>query len=139
MGKMRILSKKAFALGPGASRDGKAIEQFITVRGAIQEVDAAYKNDPTFLLAVKAGEIIVMNEDISLDANKVVEAKAVVSEEPVDLVKEAVMKYKEELKAMNAEQVREAADKYGAQFNAEDQLRVNKKRVLEAYKLSLSK
>ena len=134
MSKMRILSKKTFALGEGARRDGVFVPQFITVRGAIQELDDSYAKDRTFQMAVRAGDIVIMNPDVSTD--KQIE-EAVVNKasekEPskLDL-------YKEKIKLMDANEVEEAAKEYGAVFNKDDKLRENKKRLLEAYKLSLT-
>ena len=142
MSKMRILSKKTFALGPGASRDGKTVDQIIAVRGAIQEIDEKYKNDPTFQLAVKAGEIIIMNDNVSIGANNApIEASFNVKEElaktPEEPKADPVEKFKEELKLMKREEVKAAAEKYNSVFSEDDTLKANKKRLLEAYKLSI--
>ena len=48
-----------------------------------------------------------------------------------------VEKFYEELRGKKADEVKELAEKYGAEFIDGDKLSVNKKRVLEAYKLSL--
>lgn len=133
MGKMRILSKKSFALGEGARRDGVFVPQFITVRGAIQELDESYAKDRTFQMAVNAGDIVVMNSDISTD-KQIEEAtsKKVAEKEPTKLEL-----FKEKIKLMDVNEVEEAAKEYGAVFNKDDKLRENKKRLLEAYKLSI--
>ena len=135
MGKMRILSKKTFALGEGARRDGKFVPQLITVRGAIQEIDESYKDDATFKMAVAGGEIIIMNEDISTDKQlEILERKPEKAKEKeptkLDL-------FKEKVKLMDASEVEEAAKEYGATFDKDAKLRENKKRLVEAYKLSI--
>lgn len=145
MSKMRILSKKTFALGTGASRSGGPVDQLITVRGSIQEIDTRYKNDLTFKRAVAAGEIIIMNDDISaskstiiVEPEKVEPVKKEVDESLVENTPDPVAEFKEKLKLMNASEVKELAEKYGATFEVDGKLRENKKRVFEAYKLSLS-
>lgn len=131
MSKIRILSKKAFALGPGASRNAATIDQFITVRGAIQEIDEKYTQDLTFKMAVKAGDIIVMNDNISVKSPKIVDVEPVKAADPVE-------EYKQKIKAMSAEEVEQACEEYGAEYDKNDKLRENKKRLLEAYKLKIN-
>lgn len=137
MGKIRILSKKAFALGPGASRDGKEVDQFITVRGAIQEIDEKYTKDLTFKMAVKDGDIVVMNDSGLIVPPYVTAAKVIDVE--TEVASDPVAEYKESLKLMKEAEVEAEAAKYGAVYDKDDKLSSNKKRVLEAYKISLSK
>ena len=134
MSKVRILSKKAFAFGPGASRDGKKVDQFITVPGAIQEMPEEYTHDRLFDLAVKEGSVVIMNANVQVNAPVI---KDVEPEKPEETEEDAIAKFKEELKASNKAAVRELAEKYGAEFDEKAKLGENKKRVLEAYKLTL--
>ena len=60
MSTIRIFSKRAFAIGPGASRDG-SVDSFITVPNAIQDMPDKYENDKTFRHAVECGDIQIMN------------------------------------------------------------------------------
>lgn len=61
MSTMRIFSKKRFAIGPGAIRGTDKIELFVTNPGTFQDMPEKYKDDATFKLAVKAGEIEVID------------------------------------------------------------------------------
>lgn len=129
MSKIRIFSKKAFSIGPGASRDG-TVDEFITVPLAIQEIDDKYVSDPTFQLALKAGDIQIMAKPIEVPVNIPVENKR----EKKDPVKE----FYYSLKGKNSTEIRELAREYGAEFVEGDKLSINKKRVLEAYKLTIT-
>lgn len=129
MSKIRIYSKKAFSIGPGASRDG-TVDEFITVPLAIQEIDEKYVSDPTFQLAVKAGDIQIMAKPIEIPV-------AITSEQEVEN-KDLVKEFYDSLKGKGSAEVKELARKYGAEFVEDDKLSVNKKRVLEAYKLTVS-
>ena len=134
MSKVRILSKKSFAFGPGASRDGKKVDQFVTVPGAIQEIPEEYTHDILFGLAVKEGSVVIMNADVRENA-PVIKDVPVEEAEPTD--EEKIAKFKEELKAMKPAEVQKVAEEYGAEFDKNSKMSENKKRVLEAYKLSL--
>lgn len=130
MSKIRIWSRACFALGPGASRDGKVIDSFITVPGAFQDMDERYAKDPTFKAAVASGDIQVMtaNTKMSVDVPNV----GIPETSSVDSVEE----YKEKVKAMSAEEVATECEKYGAEFVNSDKLKDNKRRLMEAYKLA---
>lgn len=141
---IRIYSKKSFAIGPGASRGGTVDKQFITVPQAIQEMPEGLAKDPTFKLAVKAGDIIVMTKEVV--------SPAVANSVPDDVLDEIdktnseetgldakVKEFYNTLKTKNHAEVKELAEEYGAEFVESDKLSMNKKRVLEAYKVSLNK
>ena len=134
MNKVRILSKKSFAFGPGASRDGKKVNQFVTVPGAIQDIPEEYTHDMLFDLAVKEGSVVIMNANVQVEA-PVIKDVPVAAAELAD--EEKIAKFKEELKAMKPEEVMKVAEEYGAEFDKSSKMSENKKRVLEAYKLSL--
>lgn len=132
MSTIRIFSKAAFSFGPGAQRGTDLIDSFITVPGAFQDMPEKYAEDPTFKRAVQFKEVeIIEKKPIVATTPK---KEEVSEEEEVD----SVEKFYEELKTMNMQQVKELAEKYGAEFVEGDALKVNKKRVMEAYKLSIS-
>lgn len=128
MATIRIFSKKAFALGPGAIRGTDVIEQFVTVPYAFQDMPEQYQNDNMFKLAVKSGDIEIVNTPPVVSVPKVEKEEA--PEEKLPTVDE----YKELVRGMNKDKVREEAGKYGAEFIEDDQLKMNKKRLLEAFK-----
>lgn len=135
MSKIRIWSRACFAIGPGASRDGKVIDSFITVPGAFQDMDERYMEDPTFKAAVAAGDIQIMTAkpQVAMDVKHVD-----VTETPADDHAETIDEYKERVKAMSAEEVASECEKYGAEFVNSDKLKDNKRRLMEAYKLANS-
>lgn len=135
MSKIRIWSRACFAIGPGASRDGKVIDSFITVPGAFQDMDERYMEDPTFKAAVAAGDIQIMTAkpQVAMDVKHVD-----VPETPADDHAETIDEYKERVKAMSAEEVASECEKYGAEFINSDKLKDNKRRLMEAYKLANS-
>lgn len=135
---IRIYSKKAFAIGPGAMQGSDVINSFITTRGAFQDMPAAFVDDPTFKLAVKAGDIVVINKQNQRKVENQEFEDAEEAEEESDPNAEKVQAYYEELKAMKADEVEVEAEKYGAEFDKDDKLKNNKKRVLEAYKIWLT-
>lgn len=133
MEKVRILSQKAFAFGPGASKDGKKVDQFVTVPGAIQEIPKQYTKEMLFKLAVKEGSVVIMNGDVAIGVPTIKDVEPVVEEE-----KSPEEELKEALRGMSKSEVKELAKKYNAEYDEEGKLSENKKRVLEAYKLTLS-
>lgn len=135
MSKIRIWSRACFAIGPGASRDGRVIDSFMTVPGAFQDMDERYMEDPTFKAAVAAGDIQIMTAkpQIAMDVKHVD-----VPEIPADDHVETIDEYKERVKAMSAEEVASECEKYGAEFVNSDKLKDNKRRLMEAYKLANS-
>lgn len=132
MSTIRIFSKAAFSFGPGAQRGTDLIDSFITVPGAFQDMPEKYAEDPTFKRAVQFKEVEIIEKKPIVAATP--KKEEVLEEEEVD----SVEKFYEELKTMNMQQVKELADKYGAEFVEGDALKANKKRVMEAYKLSIS-
>ena len=134
MSTIRIFSKRAFAIGPGASRDG-SIDSFITVPNAIQDMPDKYENNKTFRHAVECGDIQIMNAPVavvSASVDKIFDDSE--NESSVDSVEE----FYESLKIKNKEEVKKLAEEYGAEYIETDKLSQNKKRVFEAYKLSVS-
>lgn len=136
---IRIFSKKSFAIGPGAQRGSSTVDIFQTVPLSFQDMPEKYENDPTFKLAVKAGDIVIVNQQtvkaIEAAPDKVVDPSMDEEVETVEKSEEEIASYKESLKKMNTEEVKAEAEKYGAEFVEDDKLSANKKRVLEAYKL----
>ena len=131
---IRIYSKKAFSIGPGANRVDGSIENFITTPMAFQDMPEKYKDDPTFKLAVSCGDITVIEKKVAIPSDIIVEPE---NEEDEATESDAVEKFYEELRGKKAEEVKELAEKYGAEFIPSDKLSMNKKRVFEAYKLSI--
>lgn len=126
MSKIRIYSKKTFSIGPGATKDGK-VDEFITVPRAIQEIDEKYTEDATFKLAVKSGDIQIMQSPIEVPVYNNSNEK--------EVVKDPVKTFYDSLKGKDSREIRELSSKYGAEFVEDDKLSANKKRVLEAYKI----
>lgn len=131
---IRIFSKKAFAIGPGAQQGNPEIESFVTVPNAFQDMPEKYKNDPTFLLAVKCGDITVITAAnktaIENEPEKpVIDDKAGMSE---------IEAFYEELKIMNKEDAITLGEKYNVKPKNGEKMGAFKKRILEAYKLSVS-
>jgi hypothetical protein len=137
MSKIRIWSRACFAIGPGASRDGKIIDSFITVPGAFQDMDERYAEDPTFKAAVASGDIQVMTAK-AVVAQDVPHVDVPSVDSNVDTPVDPVEEYKEKVKAMSAEEVASECEKYGAEFVNSDKLKDNKRRLMEAFKLSIS-
>ena len=131
---IRIYSTKAFYIGPGANRIDGSVENFIPTPMAFQDMPEKYKDDPTFKLAVSCGDITVIEKKVAIPSDIIVEPE---NEEDEATESDAVEKFYEELRGKKADEVKELAEKYGAEFIDGDKLSVNKKRVLEAYKLSL--
>ena len=138
MSTIRIYSKAAFAFGPGAQQGTDVIDSFVTVPGAFQDMPEKYTQDPTFKRAVQFHEVEIIEKKVFVQANKV-EGETTVEDEKTDGdAVDPVEKFYEELKGMNKEQTAELAKKYGAEFVEGDALKMNKKRVMEAYKLSIT-
>ena len=131
---IRIYSKKAFSIGPGANRVDGSVENFITTPMAFQDMPEKYKDDPTFKLAVSCGDITVIEKKVAIPSDIIIEPE---NEEDEASESDAVEKFYEELRGKKAEEVKELAEKYGAEFIPSDKLSMNKKRVFEAYKLSI--
>ena len=134
---IRIYSKKAFSIGPGANRVDGSVENFITTPMAFQDMPEKYKDDPTFKLAVSCGDITVIEKKATVSSASVVEPENEEDKEDEATESDAVEKFYEELRGKKAEEVKELAEKYGAEFIPSDKLSMNKKRVFEAYKLSI--
>lgn len=134
---IRIYSKKAFSIGPGANRIDGSVENFITTPMAFQDMPEKYKDDPTFKLAVSCGDITVIEKKATVPSASIIEPENEKDEEDEATESDAVEKFYEELRGKKAEEVKELAEKYGAEFIPDDKLSMNKKRVFEAYKLSI--
>ena len=136
MSTIRIFSKRAFAIGPGASRDG-SVDSFITVPNAIQDMPDKYENDKTFRHAVECGDIQIMNAPVAVAVASASVDKTFDDSENESSV-DPVEEFYESLKIKNKEEVKKLAEEYGAEYIETDKLSQNKKRVFEAYKLSVS-
>lgn len=141
MSTIRIFSKKAFSFGPGAQPGTDVIENFVTVPGAFQDMPDKYSSDPTFMLAVKCRDVEIIEKKPTVNVANTVDADH--KEEQTDDNRSddgtaSVEKFYEELKAMNKESTKELAEKYGVEFVEGDSIKLNKKRVMEAYKLSIA-
>lgn len=140
MSTIRIYSKAAFAFGPGAQQGTDVIDSFVTVPGAFQDMPEKYTQDPTFKRAVQFHEVEIIEKKTFVQSQQVKdEVETTAKDENEDgTAVDPVEKFYEELKGMNKEQTAELAKKYGAEFVEGDALKMNKKRVMEAYKLSIS-
>lgn len=140
MSTIRIYSKAAFAFGPGAQQGTDVIDSFVTVPGAFQDMPEKYTQDPTFKRAVQFHEVEIIEKKAFVQAQQTkVEVETETEDKnDDDTVVDPVEKFYEELKGMNKEQTAELAKKYGAEFVEGDALKMNKKRVMEAYKLSIT-
>ena len=140
MSTIRIYSKAAFAFGPGAQQGTDVIDSFVTVPGAFQDMPEKYTQDPTFKRAVQFHEVEIIEKKTFVQAQqtKVEDETTAKDENDDDTAVDPVEKFYEELKGMNKEQTAELAKKYGAEFVEGDALKMNKKRVMEAYKLSIT-
>lgn len=129
MSTIRIYSKKAFAIGPGAQRGSTEIESFITIPMSFQDMPDKYINDPTFKLAVKSGDITVIN---SSAVEKVTEGtKAEIDDQAKATTEEEFYAL---LKGMNEEDTIKEADKLGLEREDGEQLKKFKSRIMKAYK-----
>lgn len=140
MSTIRIYSKAAFAFGPGAQQGTDVIDSFVTVPGAFQDMPEKYIQDSTFKRAVQFHEVEIIEKKAFVQAQQTkveVETENENKNED-DTTVDPVEKFYEELKRMNKEQTAELAKKYGAEFVEGDALKMNKKRVMEAYKLSIA-
>lgn len=135
MSTIRIFSKRAFAIGSGASRDG-SIDSFITVPNAIQDMPDKYENNKTFRHAVECGDIQIMNAPVAVASASVADKTFDDSENESSV--DPVEEFYESLKIKNKEEVKKLAEEYGAEYIETDKLSQNKKRVFEAYKLFVS-
>nr|DAV38454.1 MAG TPA: hypothetical protein [Caudoviricetes sp.] len=138
MSTIRIYSKAAFAFGPGAQQGTDVIDSFVTVPGSFQDMPEKYTQDPTFKRAVQFHEVEIIEKKTFVQVNKAENEATVEDGNKDDTVVDPVEKFYEELKGMNKEQTAEIAKKYGAEFIEGDALKMNKKRVMEAYKLSIT-
>lgn len=140
MSTIRIYSKAAFAFGPGAQQGTDVIDSFVTVPGSFQDMPEKYTQDPTFKRAVQFHEVEIIEKKAFVQAQqtKVEVETETENKNEDDTVVDPVEKFYEELKGMNKEQTAELAKKYGAEFVEGDALKMNKKRVMEAYKLSIA-
>lgn len=136
MSNIRIYSKAAFAIGEGATRNG-GIDQFVTVPRSFQDMPEKYVTDATYLAAVKAGMIIPYSNAAPVIPVTPVEEDKFEDEEE-DKIKAQIDAFKAELKTKNHDEVKQLAEEYGAEFVDSDKLGENKKRVFEAFKLTLT-
>lgn len=128
---IRIFSKKAFAIGPGAQQGNPEVESFITVPGAFQDMPEKYKNDPTYLLAVKAGDITVVT---GYSVEKQMEEDEQVIDDQAHQT--ALQAFYEELKVMGKDDAIALGEKYELKPKNGEKMGAFKKRIMEAYKLA---
>lgn len=138
MSTIRIYSKAAFAFGPGAQQGTDVIDSFVTVPGAFQDMPEKYTQDPTFKRAVQFHEVEIIEKQTFVQVNQAKVETETEDKNTDDTEVDPVEKFYEDLKGMNKEQTAELAKKYGAEFVEGDALKMNKKRVMEAYKLSIA-
>ena len=125
---IRIYAKKAFAIGPGAQRGTSDIDSFITVPGAFQELPAKYQDDPTYRLAVSAGDIVVVDGK----ADEAELAGAPTGAEPPAQTEEEA--FAAALKYLKSDKVNDLAEQYGVTIEDGDDLQGIKAKILTAYK-----
>lgn len=130
MSTIRIYSKKAFAIGPGAQRGTTEIESFVTRPGTFQEMPAKYENDPTFKLAVKSGDITVI---VNSTAEKQTDGSKANINDKAGMTEEQA--FYAELKGMSiGDTYKLAEEKYGLTPENNEKLGAFKKRIMQAYK-----
>lgn len=129
---IRIYSKAAFLIGPGAQHGSSEIISFVTVPGAFQDMPDTFKNDPTFLLAVKSGDITVITGN---EVQREVEKNPLANANEASPMDETETFYNE-LKVLNREEAIKLAEKYGVSVDGAEKLSLVKKRIFEAYKVS---
>lgn len=129
---IRIFSKKAFAIGPGAQQGNPEVESFITVPGAFQDMPEKYKNDPTYLLAVKAGDITVVTGS-SVEKQMEEDNEQVIDDQAHQT---ALQAFYEELKVMGKDDAIALGEKYELKPKNGEKMGAFKKRIMEAYKLA---
>lgn len=127
----RIFSKKAFAIGPGAEQGTDTIDLFTTIPGAFQDMPDRFKNDATFRLAVRCGDITVINN--STDEKRVEENSAarINDKAAVSVEKE----FFEHLKTLDNKSTFEMGERYNLAIQNNEKLGAFKKRIFEAYKV----
>src|SRR5574344_639947 len=108
---IRIYSKKAFSIGPGANRVDGSVENFITTPMAFQEMPEKYKDDPTFRLAVSCGDITVIEKKVAVPSATIVEPEKEEDEEGMPDGIDPVEKFYEELRGKKTDEVKELAEK----------------------------
>ena len=90
---IRIYSKKAFSIGPGANRVDGSVENFVTTPMAFQDMPEKYKDDPTFKLAVSCGDITVIEKKAAVPSAAIVEPKKEEVKEEVPETDDPVEKF----------------------------------------------
>lgn len=154
---MRIFSKKAYALGPGARPHSDTIDQIVTVPMAFMDIPDEYANDTMFKMALKSGNITIIDAkpSVPVDYKEEPKVEEVVEEAPKepdpvvdeydppeDTEEEAEVdpseEFKNKLNLAKKEEVKKLAEEYGAEFIEGDRLKENKKRVYEAYKIKMA-
>lgn len=130
---MKIYSKKAFAIGPGAQKGSTEVECFVTVPCAFQNMPEKYVNDPTFKLAVQCGDITVVGNRAQQVEIENEHPEAEVSHTAAMDEFEA---FYEELKGMSKEDALKLGEKYNVSPKKDEKVGQFKKRLFEAYKLA---
>lgn len=144
---MRIFAKKAYALGPGAKPHSTEIDQIVTVPMAFMDIPDEYVNDTMFKMAVKSGNITVIESKpiIPVDYKEETEhvEEEIAEEEETEHAEEShdvdpFEEFKNTLNLAKKDEVIKLAEEYGAEFIESDRLKENKKRVYEAYKIKMA-
>lgn len=133
MSKIRIFSKKAFAIGEGFRRETDSIDSFITVPNAFQDMPDKYVNDATFKAAVKCGDITIIDSKAAEMAAQ--DDMTVNSVDNTPTTPTALEAFYEELKGYGKDDTIRMAEKYNVKPVKDEKLGQLKKRILEAYKL----
>lgn len=128
---VRIFSKQAFQFGTGANRLTGDIDCFVTVPGSFQDMPEKFLTDKTFILAEKCGLVSVIKSSAQ---QKNAEETIVTQADDYDPAKA----YYEKLKTMDRESAVEEGKKYNVAYDENEKLGTFKKRVFEAYKLTLN-
>lgn len=134
---MKIFAKRAFDLGTGINKYTGEINSCVTVPMAFSEIPDEKINHPLFKLAVAEGSIIVVNDK---EKQKNVESSLEKGEFKNNTTKEnmtTIEEYYELLKSKNREEVLKEAERLNVYLTGDESNNLLKKKVFEAYKISL--
>ena len=127
---VRIFSKKTFGLGDGARKDG-TVDIFRTVVNGFQDVPERYTNCKIFELAVKAGDITII-EDKSRQEEI---ARKAMAEQPVEVEIDEGKAFEDEIKAMTKDEVIAKAQEMGVFLTGNEKVAEIKRKVIAASKM----
>lgn len=123
---VRIFSKKAFGLGPGAQKDG-TVDMIVTVVNGFMDIPEKYTHCRMFELAVQEGSITVIENKQHQQQVEANAHKTPVVEEHED--------FAEEVKGMKKTEVIAKAKELGVMFDETEKLSDIRRKVVEAYKM----